>query len=274
MMSTETPIVFYDIASGPPLRTFAPNPWKTRFALNFKRLPYRTQWVDMPDISSLRQKLGVPANRTLPDGTPYHTLPVIQDTASGELIGDSFEIALYLDGLPDRPKVFRPHTIGLTAAFNAQVDSIFTKHIGLCNTMPFDPAKKDEVNAIFAKRFGVASLDDLQPTSEQREEMFKSLEAALGELAKAYHHTGGTTDHVWRHGGTDKAQSQRPPAGREDAGVFLDGEGPSYADFIVGAWLKNMEASMKPEDWERVGSFQGGHWRRLVAALNQWAEIK
>ena len=87
-------IVFYDIASKEPRTTFAANPWKCRLALNLKGVKYSTQWVEMPDITAVREKLGVPANRTLPDGTPYHTLPVIHDTATGALIGDSFEIAL------------------------------------------------------------------------------------------------------------------------------------------------------------------------------------
>ncbi|SMQ50826.1 unnamed protein product [Zymoseptoria tritici ST99CH_3D7] len=272
-MTSENPIVFYDIASDAPRRTFAPNPWKTRFALNFKGVPYRTEWTHMPNITSVREKLGVPANRTLPDGTPYHTLPVIHDVARGEVIGDTFEIALYLDrAFPDSPSLFRPSTTGLTAALNQHIDGLFTKHVGLCSTMPFDPSVKDECMAIFAKRAGVKSLEDVKMTPKQREAMFVSFEAALGELAKVYRHEGGTTDYVWRQGGTDLAQKQR--SGRQGAAMFLDGEGPAYGDFVVGAWLKMMEASMATEDWARVKGFQGGFWGRVVDALSPWTEIK
>lgn len=31
MASDQNPIKFFDIASGPPKRCYAPNPWKTRF---------------------------------------------------------------------------------------------------------------------------------------------------------------------------------------------------------------------------------------------------
>jgi glutathione S-transferase len=229
----------------------------------------------MPDIASLREKLGVPANRTLPDGTPYHTLPVIKDSSKGEVIGDTFEIALYLDrAYPDYPSLFRPHTTGLTAAFNAYVDGVFTKHVALCTQLPFDPRVEKAAKAMFAKRAGVESLDDLQLSNEQREQTLVSFEAALGELAKAYHHTGGTTDHVWRAGGTDHAQKQRPPPGREQAAPFLDGEGPAYADFIVGAWLKSMAESLPKEEWERVRKWQDGLWARLADALDTWSKIK
>jgi glutathione S-transferase len=273
-MSSDNKITFYDIASKPPSRTFAPNPWKTRFALNYKGLPYQTQWVDMPDITALRENLGVPANRTLPNGKPFHTLPVINDPSTGKLLGDTFEIALYLDSAyPEAPKLFRSHATGLTAAFNAHVDGLFTKYAILNDQMPFDPRCLDKVMAMFTKRAESMSVD-LQLNSDQREKMFLSFEADLGELAKAYRHTGGTTDYFWRTGGTQQEQSQRPPADREQAGPFLDGNEPAYADFIVGAWLKAIEASMKPEDWQRLRSWQDGLWGRVVDALDKWSEIK
>ncbi|KAF2161907.1 hypothetical protein M409DRAFT_69437 [Zasmidium cellare ATCC 36951] len=272
-MSTNAALTFYDIASAPPLKTFAPNPWKTRLALNFKGIPYQTKWVSVLDISSLREELGVRANRTLPDGTPLHTLPMIQDAVTKEIVGDSFEIVLYLDrAYPDSPKLLRPYTAGLTAAFNAHMDEVFTKHLGLCTRTSFDPAVVEEVMAMFAKRFGVSSLADMQLSNEQREDMFVSFEVALGELTKAYNHTGGTADRVWRTTGTAKEQTQR--SGRESAGLFLDGEEPAYADFIVGAWLKHFEADMVPKDWERVCSWQDGRWGKMVAALDQWSEMK
>ncbi|KAB8336784.1 hypothetical protein FH972_021093 [Carpinus fangiana] len=264
-------IIFYDIASQQPLRTFAPNPWKTRQALNLKGVPYRTEWLEMPDIAPLREKLGVPANRTLPDGTPYHTLPVIQDLSTGEIIGDSFEIALYLDRVyPERAPLFRPLTTGLTAAFNAQVDGLFTKFAVLNDQMPITDIAKE----VFVQRHGAKSWDDMKFPDEDREGLFVSFEAALGELAKAYKHTGGTTDHVWRAGGTDKAQAQRPPPGQEEAGPFLDGDAPVYSDFIVGAWLKMSKASLRQEDWQRVSSWQGGLWQRVLDGLEKWSEIK
>lgn len=274
MSSSEPAVVFYDIASNPPLRTFAANPWKTRLALNYKGVRYRTQWVHLPDIASLRQQLGVSPNRTLPDGEPFHTLPVVQDTDTGKLLGDSFEIALYLDSAyPDGPTLLRPFTTGLTAAFNARVDGIFTKYAILCSQMPFDPKVEQEVMAIFAKRAGAMSVD-MSLSDEQREQMFFAFENDLGELAKSYRHTGGTTDYFWRAGGTEKTQRQHAPPGREEGGPFLDGSEPAYADFIVGAWLKMFEAAMPEEGWQRVRKWQGGHWGRLVDALSKWAEIK
>jgi len=151
----------------------------------------------MPEIAPLRTKLGVPANRTLPDGAPYHTLPLIHDHATQKFIGDSFEIALYLDTVyPDSSTLIPKGTTGLTAAFNAKVDGMFTKYVGLSDEMPFDPAVAEETEQMFAKRFNVESLDDVKMTDEARSAMFIAFEAALGELAKAYRHMGGATDYL------------------------------------------------------------------------------
>lgn len=272
-MSSTDQITFYDIASDAPLRTFAPNPWKTRFALNFKGVPYQTQWTHMPEIHNLREKLGVPANRTLPDGSAYHTLPVISDPSTGALIGDTFEIALYLDGQYSNGRpLIRPNTTGLTAAFNAQVDGIFTKYAGLCQLV-FDPAVKDECLGMFAKRFGVKSFDDIKLSDEQKQGLWTSFEHSLEELAKAYKHTGGTTDYYFRPQGSAEAQRQKGPEERKQA-VFLDGDEPAYSDFIVGAWLKMMETCLTSEEWQRIRSWQGGHWGRVVDALKPWSEIR
>ena len=228
----------------------------------------------MPDITSVRQKLGVPANRTLPDGTPYHTLPAIHDLSTGKIIGDSFEIALYLDKTyPKLPTLIQPGTTGLLAAFNAQVDGLFTKYVALADQMPFDARILEKVKDIFVKRFGgPAAFEKLQMSDEDREKLFVQFENALGEFVKAYHHVGGTTDYIWSPTGTAAEQAQT--GGREQIGPYLEGDHPVYADLIVGAWLAMMEASMKPEDWQRVRTWQDGFWAKLHDALAPLREIK
>jgi glutathione S-transferase len=271
-MSASDKITFYDIASGPPVRTFAPNPWKTRYALNLKKNAYKTEPVDMPDIASVRQKLGVPANRTLPDGSPYHTLPLIHNPSTGGFIGDTFEIALHLDRTyPAGPQLFRPGTVGLTAALNARVDEMFTKYVALSDNMPFPKESEEKIYGMFSSRFGLSSLDEMAMSAEAREALFVGFENALGEFAKAYRHVGGTTDTVWRATGTATAQAQKQ--GREEVGPYLDGDEPVYADLIVGAWLAMAATCMSEEDWKRVRSWDGGLWGRIHDALEPLREM-
>ena len=222
----------------------------------------------MPNIASTRETLGVKANRTGPDGKPYHTLPVIHDHTTSALLGDSFEIALYLDkAYPTALPLFRPNTVGLTAAFNAQVDGLFTKYVILADSMPFDPDYKDEIMGIFIDRAKTMGVANMQLSAEMREATFVAFEKALGEFMKAYYHVGGTTDYFWQQSGTQISEV-------ESAGPWLDGEGPVYADLIVGAWLAMCNSSMKKEDWERVAGWHNGFWARLHDALAPWREMK
>ncbi|KAE8384690.1 hypothetical protein BDV23DRAFT_176846 [Aspergillus alliaceus] len=164
MLTTSSPIIFYDIATCPPV---SPNSWKTRLALNFKSLPYSTSWVGLPDIAKVRSSLKVPACRKFADGTDFFTLPIIQDPATGSLVGDSFDNAVYLQrtypnsGTGD---LFPAQTIDYCpdsefpeyAKFNVNVDAAFSAHVQLTvQGFPFDPATAEISKAEFCRRAGV-----------------------------------------------------------------------------------------------------------------------
>lgn len=101
-MTDAKPLDLYDIASPLGPRSYAPNPSKARLALSFKCAPFQTTWVDILDISNVREGLGSPATRKFDDGSDFYTLPMLQDLTSGKVVGDSFDIADYLeDKFPD-----------------------------------------------------------------------------------------------------------------------------------------------------------------------------
>ena len=47
--------------------------------MNIKGLPYRTVWVEYPDIVAVLEKIGAPPAGKAPDGSPKYTLPAIYD---------------------------------------------------------------------------------------------------------------------------------------------------------------------------------------------------
>ena len=76
---------------------------KPRYLLNIKGVPYRTQWVEYPEIAPLIKSFGLPPNSNA--RTPY-TLPAIYDPRTKRAVMDSVEIAKYLDDeYPDTPAV-------------------------------------------------------------------------------------------------------------------------------------------------------------------------
>lgn len=279
-MATTTPpsgdIVFYDIAHKPPVEktSFAPNPWKSRFALNFKAMPYSTRWVGMPDVSKVRQELGVPANRQFADGADFNTLPIIHNTATDAKVGDSFDIAVYLQreypnsGAGD---LFPAQNLNYTfeqnsiiavplsvrdevdfpdyARFNTHVDAAFTTHVQLAlQNMPLDPACEEYTKAEFIRRAGVTCWEDMALTGEVREQVIGSLRDTLGSLSKLFL--------------------------RDTSGPFLLGENANYADLIVGAWLRMLSRTLPESEWEQVKGWHEGAFGKLHDALEVYAEVK
>ncbi|ODM23673.1 hypothetical protein SI65_01262 [Aspergillus cristatus] len=248
-MDTSKPILFYDIASGPPATCFAPNPWKTRYALNFKGVNYQTEWVELPDVTGVRKRLGAPPNRTHRDGSAFYTLPVIHDLSTGDIVGDSLEIAQYLDKTyPDGPSLF-PH--GSTVSHDAKglnilVDTLFTQHVVLfIHGMPLNPATAKASKATFCERAGVDDWEKLTVRGEERAKVLNSFKQALGNLADLYK--------------------------KNTEGPFLEGATPSYADLIVGAWLSFAKATSK--EWEDIQTWHNGIFGKLHQALEKYAEI-
>ncbi|KAF8192119.1 hypothetical protein BJ912DRAFT_1031383 [Pholiota molesta] len=110
-------IILYDLVSLCPDVAWSPNTWKARLCLNFKGIPYKTEWVEWPDIKAVYEKHGIEATSRNPDGSWRYTLPVVHDPSTGVTISDSFVIAEYLDKTYPMPQIFPHHTQGLQAPF-------------------------------------------------------------------------------------------------------------------------------------------------------------
>jgi len=103
---TANSTLFYDIPSkdGKP---WSPNTYKTRFVLNYKRIPYTTEWIEYPDIAPKFKTLGMTPNPpTAMKLLQAYTCPAISDSSTSPptLVMDSASIATYLDAkYPSRP---------------------------------------------------------------------------------------------------------------------------------------------------------------------------
>jgi glutathione S-transferase len=272
--SASPPLVFYDIASGPPIQPYAPNPSKARYALNFKAVPYATRWVPLPDIPAVRTAVGAPTVRKFADGTNYHTLPILTDASTGAIIGDSFDIAIYLQDtyptsgggnlFPDIPLDYDSPFIGIIplvplsderegnavyAKFNRHIDATFTAHVVLCSQgMPFEVATAAATKAEFARRAGVDDFATLDVQGEPRAKLLVSFRDSLAPLAELLR--------------------------RDARGVWIAGEVASYADFIIGGWLRMARVCLPADEWAAMREWHGGVWGALFDALEQYADAK
>ncbi|KDQ11680.1 hypothetical protein BOTBODRAFT_67848 [Botryobasidium botryosum FD-172 SS1] len=251
MAATESnPIILYDIISLADPPAWSPNVWRARFVLNYKRLPYKTIWVSLPDIASTLQSLGVEPS---PAGMPY-TLPVIADpTASGppKIIRESLAIAQYLD--ITYPDIERP----LFPNGSHALQALFLHHVsnGILPTMrdliiPLVPPILDEAALPHFRRtreaFLKKPLEEARPKGAELEEAWGKAKEQFGVLDSALQKNDV------RLGGT--------------GGNLVLGKQPSYADFILVAWFVAMSKLESSEDgniWEKVKGWHAGRWERM-----------
>lgn len=123
------------------------------------------------------------------DGSDFYTLPIIVDAAKDNIhVGDSYDIALYLDqAYPDLPTLMPANTADFHKSFNAQVDAVFTSQVVLgAAGLPFDPATAAQSKAEFARRAGVPSFDVFILDKETRVKLMEEYKKTLTEFSKQY----------------------------------------------------------------------------------------
>jgi glutathione S-transferase len=270
-MTESNPLILYDISSPLEPRSYAPNPSKARLTLGFKRVPFKTTWVDIIDISEVRKGLNCPATRKLDDGSDFYTLPMLQDPILGKVLGDTFDIANYLeDTFPDSGSClfpsnstrtgldyespskdtafFAPLTTNLGskneayAKFNVQVDATFSANmIGFGQYLPFNPNTAEEAKVLMAKRAHLSSWDIICIQGEAREPLMAGFKVGLTSLAQLFmiHETG----------------------------PYLEGKEANYADLIVGGWVNMLFCIMPQEEWMIFRRWHDGVFARLHDAL-------
>ncbi|KDR69407.1 hypothetical protein GALMADRAFT_272014 [Galerina marginata CBS 339.88] len=243
-------IILYDIPSQVAVNAWSPNIWKTRYALNYKGLAYKTEWVEFNDIEAHAKKHGIAPTSTNPD---FYSLPAIYDAPNKTYVAGAIEIAEYLDEkYPNTPRLFPHNTLGLQTAFT---DVFLTK---LGNLWQFIvPAVNKSLNppsAAYFRRtrealFGV-TLEELLPKGDKAVTEWAKVQAGFNEAAVLFAKNGGK-------------------------GPFAMGETISYADVNAGAyliWLRTIWGE-NSQQWKDISSWSGGRWGALLKGLAKYETI-
>ncbi|PPQ76771.1 hypothetical protein CVT26_001944 [Gymnopilus dilepis] len=241
-------IIFYDIPSATPEKSWSANLWRTRFHLNYKGLSYKTEWVEYPDIEPHCIKYGIEPTSNKPDGTPFYTLPAIHDPSTGIYLSDSFKIAEYLDKTyPDTPLILPNNThslqIAFSDAFTSKLDALWAFILPVANTR-LNPASEVFFRRTREAAFG-KKLEDVIPTGEEGAAQWAKFKAALGDADRWY---------------------------AKSPGPFLLGDKPSWGDFVAAGyaiWWKIIFGE-DSEQWKDIASWHGGRWKDLVDNLKEF----
>ena len=78
-------------------RRSSKNNVRSRYTLNIKGIPYKTIWVEFPDVKALCQKIGAAPTLPLPDDTMMYTLPTIYDPNTKAIVSESAAIVRYVE---------------------------------------------------------------------------------------------------------------------------------------------------------------------------------
>jgi len=254
-------IIFYDLPCKlqGKYKAWSPNTWNTRFALNFKGIPYETEWVEFPDVEALCKKIGAPATGQKDDGSPYYSVPTIYDPSTKSVVTDSFKIALYLDKqYPDAPKLFPHNTQALIHNTLETVGSVATPSFFLVIAdiwTSLNEASQGYFRETREKKFA-KKLEEITPEgSEQEEALWKQLDGALKNVGELIDLTGGP---------------------------YIMGDTVSYADLLLAAqfiWVKRCWSGASGGDgetsqkWERFCGLDGGRWKTYAALLSKYEQV-
>ncbi|KAI1445988.1 putative glutathione S-transferase [Annulohypoxylon stygium] len=199
-------IVLFDLPSKPPNKTWSPNPWKTRLALNYKGLPYKTEWVEYPDIKPKFQD-------HLPKVDVY-TIPTVI-MPDGKWIMDSLEIAKALEEKYPEP------SLHLDSPYLAKV----FEQLGNLR----DPTMPVFIPGVLFNVLNEASQEYFRTTREK----------AVGKTMEEFAKEGGPA--AWE-AAAPFVQKVTALLKENPEGPFFEGKTVGFADFVWGGWLLFMKA--------------------------------
>ncbi|KAK4182722.1 hypothetical protein QBC35DRAFT_143982 [Podospora australis] len=235
-------IVLFDLPSRPPCKSWSLNPWKTRFILNYKNIPYHTEWLEYPDIEA---RLSPHLPPKPPPDTPY-TIPTIL-LPSGSYLMDSKVIAAHLESLYPSP------SLHLSSAFQSKIEALM-------------PKVMTTLAPIYILLIPANLLNEVSvPYWNKSRAEWVGMD--LDTLAE-------------KHGG-EKAWEKFTPVVQEvtallkenaDGPYFL-GKEVSYADFVWGGFLICCKRIAEREIYEEVLERSGdrGVHEALLKGVGKWA---
>ena len=222
--------------------------------MNFKKLAYKTEWIEYPDIEGHCKKLGIEPTKFFEDGRPpLYTLPAIHDLSTGVKMADSQPIVEYLEKTyPEAPTLFPHNTLGLQTAFEQAYiqnsDAIRPFFIPSVWER-LNPPSQEYFRRTREARIG-KKLEDWVPQGEDRERQWALVKNHFDQVEAWYSKNGGT-------------------------GPFLMGETVTWADLVVAGstlWLKIIWGENHPY-WKEIEVWHGGRWKKLIDALEIYSVV-
>ncbi|KAJ6574385.1 hypothetical protein B0H19DRAFT_934902 [Mycena capillaripes] len=240
-------ITLYD-SPGTRSQTWVPNIWRIRFILNYKRLPYRTVWVEFPDVETTLRSIGAPPSSRRADGRPVYTLPVIIDPTRNQqtphILSNANSIAEYLEAsYPARP-IFPEGSRALQTLFVHYIQEVLAKPLlPIMVPISYDrlpESTQTHFHGASHSRIPISTASHALPPGPQREHAWQLVKEQFDFLSVILDKNVGDGD-----------------------GIVTQGHHISYADFALCSVLLWIEQMAPQDGWARIRDWNGGRWARL-----------
>lgn len=217
-----------------------------RLVLNYKGLPYKTEWVEYPDLRPKFQSLGIPPNHPEVNSAAEYSSPAVH-LPDGRYIMDSWAIATEIEKLQPEP------SLGLDTDFPKRTAAI----LGTIQK-PLGPIWMPRVPEML---LNPVSAEYFYETRNSRWGM------PLQELAKS----ARAGEVAWQ--GAEEGMVQlKGLLGENPEGPYIMGNEPTFADFILAGFWRFMERLSKGGDLsERFMKFDKS-FKEHREACQQWLE--
>ncbi|KAL0564124.1 hypothetical protein V5O48_017930 [Marasmius crinis-equi] len=214
-----------------------------RFALHFKKIPYKVVQLGVHEIESTAKSIGASPTTNLLYGTPRlgYTVPFIQDSIMGKVVSDSFNIAEYLDeAYPDTPRIIPPGTRMLQATFCTSVFTNFEPLLPIIRPATMAKFTSREAAEEQKKSFGEGAVKSML-TPEEEAEAWRKVVLGYKLTAQGYGNRGAA-----------------------DSAFVMGGTSPTYADMALTGFLWWIHTVLgDTEGWKDIAALGDGKLGRL-----------
>ncbi|KAK8004321.1 hypothetical protein PG989_004040 [Apiospora arundinis] len=228
-MATQTApeIILYDLACTKNV-CFSPVVWCTRLMLNYKQIPYKTIFLEFPDIEPTLKELGLAPNES---GHKY-TVPAIHHVPTDTHLMGSLPIAEFLES------TYPDHPVPLTSEVGREIGT----------------RARAAVGPVLTKSLMPREVHILPPRAQ--EYFRRTREAAIGRPLEALL-DGDEEQKRWDAAADEvRALGELLLARKAEGGPFLLGDKPSYTDFFIAGSLQ-CARTVDEGVFERVVKFPG-----------------
>ncbi|KLO12300.1 hypothetical protein SCHPADRAFT_915666 [Schizopora paradoxa] len=252
-MTSKPFVTLYDIRDATQSNGWIPSIWRIRLILNYKRLPYRTVWIDFPEIDRTMRSINAPYTSRRSDGRPVYTLPVIVDPirspAAPVVLSNASAIAEYLEvAYPARP-LFPDGTKALQTLFVHYLQGDFSRPL-LPIMVPLSHQRLPERSQAHFFNPGQAPHEPYPP-GPSREQAWRAVRDNFDFLATVLDKNNGD----------------------DGDGDLVSGRDLTYSDFALCAILIWIEKVSPQEGWPRIKQWNNGRWNRLMDRCRDYMDI-